>query len=155
MQYVTVRVGINGFGRIWRGFVRAAFERGADVVIVAVNDLTSPEMNAHLLRYDSTQGRFNGTVTVDGDFFVVGDQRIKVLSERDPGDLPWKSLDVDVVVESTGRFTKREDAAVHLAGGARKVVISAPATGADATFVVGVNDDQYDPGKDDVVSNAS
>ena len=152
---MTVRVGINGFGRIGRGFVRAAYERGADVEIVAVNDLTSPEMNAHLLRYDSTQGRFNGSVTVDGDFFVVGDQRIKVLSERDPGDLPWKSLDVDVVVESTGRFTKREDAAIHLAGGARKVVISAPATGADATFVVGVNDDQYDPGKDDVVSNAS
>jgi glyceraldehyde 3-phosphate dehydrogenase len=148
-------VGINGFGRIGRGFVRAALEQGADVEIVAVNDLTSPETNAHLLRYDSTQGRLGVEVSVEDDSFVVGGRRIQVLSERDPADLPWADLGVDVVVESTGRFTKRDDAAVHLAAGARKVVISAPASGADGTFVVGVNDDQYDPATQDVVSNAS
>jgi glyceraldehyde 3-phosphate dehydrogenase len=152
---VTVRVGINGFGRIGRNFLRATLERGADIEIVAVNDLTSPATNAHLLRYDSTQGRLPYEVKVEGDLFIVAGQRIKVLSERDPADLPWKSLDVDVVIESTGRFTKREDAAIHLAGGARRVVISAPATGADATFVVGVNDDQFDPATHQVISNAS
>jgi glyceraldehyde 3-phosphate dehydrogenase len=152
---VTVRVGINGFGRIGRGFVRAALDQGADVEIVAVNDLTSPETNAHLLRYDSTQGRLGVDVSVEEHAFVVGGRRIKVLSERDPADLSWGELGVEVVVESTGRFTKREDAAVHLDAGARKVVISAPATGADATFVVGVNDDAYDPETQHVVSNAS
>jgi glyceraldehyde 3-phosphate dehydrogenase len=148
-------VGINGFGRIGRGFVRAVLEQGADVEIVAVNDLTSPETNAHLLRYDSTQGRLGVEVSVEGDSFVVGGRRIRVLSERDPADLAWSDLGADVVVESTGRFTKREDAAVHLAAGARKVVISAPASDADGTFVVGVNDDQYDSATQDVVSNAS
>jgi len=152
---VTVRVGINGFGRIGRGFVRSVLEQGADIEIVAVNDLTSPETNAHLLRYDSTQGRLGVPVSVEGDVFKVGDRSIKVLSERDPTNLPWGDLGVDVVVESTGLFTKREAAAKHLEGGARKVVISAPATGADATFVVGVNDDQYDPETHHVVSNAS
>ena len=152
---MTVRVGINGFGRIGRGFVRSVLEQGADIEIVAVNDLTSPETNAHLLRYDSTQGRLGVPVSVEGDVFKVGDRSIKVLSERDPTNLPWGDLGVDVVVESTGLFTKREAAAKHLEGGARKVVISAPATGADATFVVGVNDDQYDPETHHVVSNAS
>ena len=152
---MTVRVGINGFGRIGRGFVRAALAQEADVEVVAINDLTSPETNAHLLRYDSTQGRLGVDVEVDHGVLVVGGQKIAVLQERDPADLSWGELGVDVVVESTGRFTKREDAAMHLAAGARKVVISAPATGADATFVVGVNDDQYDPEHDDIVSNAS
>jgi len=130
-------------------------EQGADVEIVAVNDLTSPETNAHLLRYDSSQGRLGVPVVVEGDVFKVGDRSIKVLSERDPANLPWGQLGVDVVIESTGLFTKRDDAAKHLAAGARKVIISAPATGADATFVVGVNDDQYDAATQDVVSNAS
>ena len=152
---MAVRVGINGFGRIGRGFVRSVIEQGADIEIVAVNDLTSPETYAHLLRYDSSQGRLNVPVSVDGDVFRVGERSIKVLSERDPSNLPWADLGVDVVVESTGLFTKREDAARHLAAGARKVVISAPATGADATFVVGVNDDTYDASLHEVVSNAS
>ena len=152
---MAVRVGINGFGRIGRGFVRSVIEQGPDIEIVAVNDLTSPETNAHLLRYDSSQGRLNVPVSVDGDVFRVGERSIKVLSERDPSNLPWADLGVDVVVESTGLFTKREDAARHLAAGARKVVISAPATGADATFVVGVNDDTYDASLHEVVSNAS
>ena len=129
--------------------------QGADIEIVAVNDLTSPETNAHLLRYDSSQGRLDVPVSVDGDVIKVGDRSIKTLSERDPAALPWGALGVDVVVESTGRFTKREEAAAHLAGGAKKVVISAPATGADATFVMGVNDDTYDPAAHEIVSNAS
>jgi len=152
---VTVRVGINGFGRIGRNFVRAVIEQDADVEIVAVNDLTSPETLAHLLRYDSSQGRLGVDVRVEGNTFVVGDRTITVVSERDPANIPWGDLGVDVVVESTGLFTKRDDAAKHLAGGAKKVVISAPATGADATFVVGVNDGEYDPATQDVVSNAS
>ena len=152
---MAVRVGINGFGRIGRNFVRSVLEQGADVEIVAVNDLTSPETNAHLLRYDSSQGRLGVPVVVEGDVFKVGDRSIKVLSERDPANLPWGQLGVDVVIESTGLFTKRDDAAKHLAAGARKVIISAPATGADATFVVGVNDDQYDAATQNVVSNAS
>jgi len=152
---VTVRVGINGFGRIGRNFVRAVIEQDADVEIVAVNDLTSPETLAHLLRYDSSQGRLGVDVRVEGNTFVVGNRTITVVSERDPANIPWGDLGVDVVVESTGLFTKRDDAAKHLAGGAKKVVISAPATGADATFVVGVNDGEYDPATQDVVSNAS
>ena len=152
---MTVRIGINGFGRIGRNFVRAVIEQDADVEIVAVNDLTSPETLAHLLRYDSSQGRLGVDVRVEGNTFVVGDRTITVVSERDPANIPWGDLGVDVVVESTGLFTKRDDAAKHLAGGAKKVVISAPATGADATFVVGVNDAEYDPATQDVVSNAS
>ena len=152
---MAVRVGINGFGRIGRGFVRSVIEQGADVEIVAVNDLTSPTTNAHLLRYDSTQGRLGVDVVVEGDLFKVGDRTIKVLSERDPVNLGWAELGVDVVVESTGLFTKREDAARHLEAGATTVIISAPAVGADATFVIGVNDDQYDPVVHHVISNAS
>lgn len=152
---MTVRVGINGFGRIGRNFLRAAREQDADVEVVAVNDLTDPATNAHLLRYDSTHGRFPGQVEVDGDDIVVDGARIKVLAEREPKALPWSDLGVEVVVESTGRFTSREAAAAHIDGGARRVVISAPATGVDATFVIGVNDDQYDPARHFVVSNAS
>jgi glyceraldehyde 3-phosphate dehydrogenase len=152
---MTVRVGVNGFGRIGRNFLRAAMASGADLDIVAVNDLTSPETNAHLLRYDSSQGRLPVGVEVDGDVLVVGGHRIRVLSEREPSALPWGELGVEVVVESTGRFTARTDAAHHLKAGASRVVISAPAADADATFVVGVNDDTFDPDAHHVVSNAS
>ncbi|HVX21655.1 MAG TPA: type I glyceraldehyde-3-phosphate dehydrogenase [Acidimicrobiales bacterium] len=152
---MTVRVGINGFGRIGRNFVRAVLDQGADVEVVAVNDLTSAATNAQLLRYDSTHGRLPVAVAVDGDDLLVGDRRIRVLAERDPADLPWGDLGVDVVVESTGRFTSRNDAAAHLKGGASRVVISAPSADADATFVVGVNDGDYDPDTHVVVSNAS
>ncbi len=152
---MTVRIGINGFGRIGRNYLRAARSMGADVEVVAVNDLTSPETLAHLLRYDSTHGRFDGDIEVAEASIVVDGEPIAVLSERDPKALPWDSLGVEVVVESTGLFTSRSEAAAHLEAGASRVIISAPAKDADATFVVGVNDDQYDPAKDFVVSNAS
>ncbi len=152
---MTVRVGINGFGRIGRNFLRAARQQGADLQIVAVNDLTDAATNAHLLRYDSTHGRFAGTVAVDGKDIVVDGRRIEVLAERDPKTLPWADLGVEVVVESTGRFTTRDGAAAHLDAGAERVVVSAPATGVDATFVVGVNDGDFDPAAHRVVSNAS
>jgi glyceraldehyde 3-phosphate dehydrogenase len=152
---MAARVGINGFGRIGRNFYRAARKAGADVDLVAVNDLTSPEVNAHLLKYDSTFGRLDDEVKVTGDGISVGADSFKVLSERDPRALPWGDLGVDVVVESTGIFTDREKAAAHLEAGAPRVIISAPATGADATFVIGVNDDTFDPAKHTIVSNAS
>jgi glyceraldehyde 3-phosphate dehydrogenase len=152
---MAVRVGINGFGRIGRNFYRAARKAGADVDLVAVNDLTSPEINAHLLRYDSTHGLLQEEVKVTGEGISVGDDSFKVFAERDPGNLPWGELGVDVVIESTGIFTEREKAAAHLAAGAPRVIISAPATGVDATFVVGVNDDTFDPDAHHVVSNAS
>ncbi len=152
---MTVRVGINGFGRIGRSFVRAVLDQGADIEVVAVNDLTSPATNAQLLRFDSTQGRLGVPVEVDGDGLVIGEQRVFVLSERDPAALGWGDLGVQVVVESTGLFTSREKAAAHLQGGADRVVISAPSPDADATFVVGVNDGDYDPSRHVVVSNAS
>ncbi len=155
---MTVRVGINGFGRIGRNFVRAllAQETGGDALeVVAVNDLTSPSTNAHLLRFDSTHGRLPEPVGVDGDHIVVGDRRIRVLTEREPAALPWGELGVDVVIESTGRFTSRVDAAGHLKGGASRVIVSAPSPDADATFVVGVNDSAFDPSVHTVVSNAS
>ncbi len=152
---MTVRVGINGFGRIGRNFLRAARQQGADLQVVAVNDLTDAATNAHLLRYDTTQGRFSGTVEVDGGDLVVDGTRVRVLAEREPKALPWADLDVDVVVESTGRFTSRQAAADHLDAGAQRVVISAPGQEVDATFVVGVNDDSYDPERHRVVSNAS
>ena len=152
---MAVRVGINGFGRIGRNFYRAARKSGADVDLVAVNDLTSPEVNAHLLKHDSTFGLLDDEVKVTGDGISVGADSFKVLSERDPKALPWGDLGVDVVVESTGIFTDREKAAAHLDAGAPRVIISAPATGADATFVIGVNDDTFDPAKHTVVSNAS
>lgn len=151
---MTVRVGINGFGRIGRGFLRASLEN-PDVEVVAVNDLTSTSLNAHLLKYDSTQGVLAYDVHATDDSISVGSTTVQVLSERDPSLLPWKQFDVDVVIESTGRFTSRESAAVHLDAGARKVIISAPCGDADATFVIGVNDDSYDDTRHHVISNAS
>src|SRR5438309_4101895 len=152
---MATRVGINGFGRIGRNFYRATKKSGADVTVVAVNDLTSPEVNAHLLKHDSTFGLLDDEVKVTGDGISVGADSFKVLSERDPKALPWADLGVDVVIESTGIFTDREKAAAHLDAGAPRVIISAPANGADATFVIGVNDDTFDPGAHKIVSNAS
>jgi glyceraldehyde 3-phosphate dehydrogenase len=152
---MTVRIGINGFGRIGRNYLRAARSIGADVEIVAVNDLTSAETLAHLLRYDSTHGRFGSEVGVKDSSIILDSGPIAVLAERDPKALPWDRLGVDVVVESTGLFTTRESASAHLEAGATRVIVSAPATDVDATFVVGVNDGEFDPNKDFVVSNAS
>jgi glyceraldehyde 3-phosphate dehydrogenase len=152
---MTIRVGINGFGRIGRNFYRAIKKQGADLEVVAVNDLGSVDLMAHLLRFDSVMGPFPGDVEVVGDGIKIDGATVKVLAERNPGDLPWKELGVDVVVESTGFFTKRDTAAAHLDAGAPFVVVSAPATNADATFVVGVNDDTFDPATHKVVSNAS
>ncbi len=153
-----IRVGINGFGRIGRNVLRAALRdtaAGDEVSFVAVNDITSAGTLAHLLKYDSVLGNLEEDVAVDGDGLRVGDRRFRVLSERDPANLPWGDLGVDIVVESTGFFTKRDDAARHLAGGAKKVIISAPAKGPDLTVVLGVNDDRYDPSRHHIVSNAS
>ncbi|WP_026818517.1 type I glyceraldehyde-3-phosphate dehydrogenase [Arthrobacter castelli] len=152
---MTTRVGINGFGRIGRNFFRAALEQGADLEIVAVNDLTSPETLAHLLKYDSVTGRLKASVEVKDGNLVVGGKIIKVLAEKDPANLPWDDLGADIVVESTGFFTKAGDARKHLDAGARKVLISAPATDEDLTVVLGVNDDQYDPDNHHIISNAS
>jgi len=152
---MSVRVGINGFGRIGRNFFRAAKQRGVDIDFVAVNDLGSLTTMAHLLKRDSVGGTFPGKIeAVEGGISVDGDV-LKVLSERNPADLPWGDLGVDVVIESTGIFTSREKAATHLAGGAPRVIVSAPSDGADATFVMGVNDDTFDPANHIVVSNAS
>ena len=152
---MTVRVGINGFGRIGRNFLRAVLATGADVEVVGVNDLTSPETLAHLLRYDSTHGRLSVPVQVEGSDLLVGEQHIRVTAERQPEAIPWASLGADLVVEATGIFTGREAAAGHLGGSVKRVIISAPSGDADATFVIGVNDQDYDPDKDVVVSNAS
>jgi len=152
---MTLRVGINGFGRIGRNYLRAARAIGADIEIVAVNDLTSADTLAHLLRYDSTHGRFDGEVGVSDSSLVLDSGPIEVLAERDPKALPWDRLGVEVVIESTGLFTTRASAAAHLEAGASRVIVSAPATDVDATFVVGVNDDTFDPATDLVVSNAS
>ncbi len=152
---MAVKVGINGFGRIGRNLFRAAHAAGADLDFVAVNDLTPPETNAHLLKYDSILGRFPGEVTSGDGSITVDGKEIKVLSERDPADLPWGDLGVDVVIESTGLFTKREDAGKHPAGGAKKVIISAPSPDPDVTVALGVNFDDYDPAEHDIISNAS
>src|SRR3954467_8554762 len=152
---MPVRVGINGFGRIGRNVFRAAHESDADVEIVAVNDITDAGPLAHLLKYDSVYGPFKGTVEQSGDPLQIDGREVKVLAERDPANLPWGDLGVEVVIESTGFFTKREDAAKHLEGGTEKVIISAPATGPDATVVLGVNFGTYDPESHDVISNAS
>jgi glyceraldehyde 3-phosphate dehydrogenase len=152
---MTVRIGINGFGRIGRNYLRAARSLGADVDVVAINDLTSAETLAHLLRYDSTHGRFGSDIEVVDSTIVLDSGPITVLAERDPKALPWDDLGVDVVIESTGLFTSRESASSHLEAGAQRVIISAPASDVDATFVIGVNDDEFDPAKDFVVSNAS
>jgi glyceraldehyde 3-phosphate dehydrogenase len=152
---VAVRVGINGFGRIGRNYLRAALAKGTDLEIVAVNDLSDPASLAHLLKYDSVTGRLPQEVKVDGQNIIVGDQVIKVLAERDPAALGWGGLGVDIVIESTGRFTDAEKAKAHIEAGAKKVLISAPATGEDGTFVLGVNDELYDNEKHHIISNAS
>ncbi|TMK86836.1 MAG: type I glyceraldehyde-3-phosphate dehydrogenase [Actinobacteria bacterium] len=152
---MSVKIGINGFGRIGRNFFRAARRRGADFDFVAVNDITDPETLAHLLKFDSVLGRFDGQIEVEGESLVVNGDRIRVLAERDPAALPWKDLGADIVIESTGLFTDREKAQKHAEAGARKVIISAPAKGEDITIVMGVNDEEYDPAKHDVISNAS
>ncbi|MEH7252741.1 MULTISPECIES: type I glyceraldehyde-3-phosphate dehydrogenase [Bacillaceae] len=151
---MTVKVGINGFGRIGRNVFRAALNN-SEMEIVAINDLTDANMLAHLLKYDTVHGTLQHEVKVDGQYLVVGNQKVKVLAERDPAQLGWGELGVDVVVESTGRFTKREDAAKHLEAGAKKVIISAPASNEDITIVMGVNEDKYDAANHHVLSNAS
>jgi glyceraldehyde 3-phosphate dehydrogenase len=151
-----VKVGINGFGRIGRNLYRAAYESGAELDVVAVNDITDVHTLAHLLRYDSILGRFPGEITEGEGAFTVDGDEMKVLAERDPAALPWGDLGVEVVIESTGLFTKREDAAKHLEAGAKKVIISAPATEPDVTVALGVNfDDAYDPANHHIISNAS
>jgi glyceraldehyde 3-phosphate dehydrogenase len=152
---MSVRVAINGFGRIGRNVLRAARERGSGYEIVAVNDLMDPQIAAHLLRYDSVHGKFRGEVEAGEHALIVDGREVRVLSERDPANLPWKDMGVEVVVESTGLFTKREAASKHLAAGARTVIISAPATDPDITICIGVNDDQYDAAKHQIISNAS
>ncbi|MFJ9816410.1 type I glyceraldehyde-3-phosphate dehydrogenase [Streptomyces sp. NPDC101151] len=152
---MTIRVGINGFGRIGRNYFRALLEQGADIEIVAVNDLGDTATTAHLLKYDTILGRLQQEVSHTADTITVDGHTIKVLSERNPADIPWGELGVDIVIESTGIFTKREDAAKHLAGGAKKVLISAPAKDEDITIVMGVNQDKYDAANHHVVSNAS
>jgi glyceraldehyde 3-phosphate dehydrogenase len=152
---MTIKVGINGFGRIGRNFFRAAKERGADIDFVAANDLLSIELMAHLLKYDTILGMYAGDVEVVGDGIKVDGDTLRIVAERDPTALPWGELGVDVVVESTGLFTSREKAALHLEAGAPLVIISAPGKDVDATFVVGVNDDTFDPERHKVVSNAS
>jgi glyceraldehyde 3-phosphate dehydrogenase len=150
-----VKVGINGFGRIGRNLFRAAKEAGADIDFVAVNDLTDAETLAHLLKYDSILGRYPGEVKVSGGGISVDGDELKVLSEKDPAALPWSDLGADVVIESTGLFTKRDDAAKHLEAGAKKVIISAPATDPDITVALGVNFEDYDPEQHNIISNAS
>src|SRR5438067_10341782 len=153
---MTVRIGVNGFGRIGRNFFRAARKTGADIEFVAVNDITDPPTLAHLLRYDSVHGVLDAEIKAGDDGISVDGKEFKVLAERDPGKLPWKDLGVDVVVESTGLFTSRDKAELHITGGgAKKVIISAPAKGEDITIVMGINDDQYDPANHNVISNAS
>jgi glyceraldehyde 3-phosphate dehydrogenase len=149
------KVGINGFGRIGRNYLRAEMAKGTDLEIVAVNDLSDPKALAHLLKYDSVTGRLDADVRVDGQYIIVGDYKIKVLAERDPSALGWGDLGVDIVIESTGRFTDAKDAIKHIEAGAKKVLISAPATGEDATFVIGVNEHLYDPANHHIISNAS
>jgi glyceraldehyde 3-phosphate dehydrogenase len=152
---VTVRVGINGFGRIGRNFFRAALASGADVEVVGANDLTDNKTLAHLLKYDSILGRLGEDVEVTGDSIKVGKHTIAALEERDPANLPWKDLGADVVIESTGFFTDATKAKAHIDAGAKKVIISAPASNEDVTLVMGVNDDSYDPANHHVISNAS
>ncbi|MCX4980192.1 type I glyceraldehyde-3-phosphate dehydrogenase [Streptomyces sp. NBC_00250] len=152
---MTIRVGINGFGRIGRNYFRALLEQGADIEIVAVNDLGDTATTAHLLKYDTILGRLKAEVTHTADTITVDGRTIKVLSERNPADIPWGELGVDIVIESTGIFTKKADAEKHIAGGAKKVLISAPASDEDITIVMGVNQDKYDPAQHNVISNAS
>src|SRR5437868_9911790 len=153
---MTTRVGINGFGRIGRQSLKAILERHPhDLEVVAVNDLTDTKTNAHLLRYDSTYGRFPGEVEATADSLIVNGHTVKVLSQRDPAQIPWGDLGVELAIESTGLFTEANKAAAHLQGGAKKVIISAPAKGEDITLVLGVNESMYDPAKHNIISNAS
>jgi glyceraldehyde 3-phosphate dehydrogenase len=152
---MTLRIGVNGFGRIGRNFFRAVRRRGLEIDFVGVNDLGDAATLAHLLKYDSVHGRYPGTIEVGGSGLIVDGDELRVLAERDPANLPWKELGAEIVVESTGLFTSRERAAAHLEAGAQKVLISAPAKGEDITIVMGVNDDAYDPANHHVVSNAS
>jgi glyceraldehyde 3-phosphate dehydrogenase len=152
---MTTRIGINGFGRIGRNFYRAMLAKGADLEVVAINDLGDAATMAHLLRYDSVFGRFDREVKVNDNGFTIDGQDIRLLSERDPGDLPWGDLGADIVIESTGFFTKRADASKHIDGGAKKVIISAPAKEEDITVVMGVNDEEYDSSHHSIISNAS
>ncbi len=152
---MTVRVGINGFGRIGRQSLKAIIQRTPEVEVVAINDLVDPKMNAHLFKYDSTYGIYPGSVAAEEDELVIDGRRIKVLASKDPAALPWGDLGVDIVVESTGLFTNAEKAAAHRTAGAKKVIISAPATGEDLTIVMGVNEKQYNPAKHHIISNAS
>ncbi|MET8553513.1 type I glyceraldehyde-3-phosphate dehydrogenase [Streptomyces sp. NPDC004959] len=152
---MTIRVGINGFGRIGRNYFRALLAQGADIEVVAVNDLGDTATTAHLLKYDTMLGTLGEEVSHTADTITVGARTIKVLSERNPQDIPWGDLGVDIVIESTGIFTKKADAEKHIAGGAKKVLISAPAKDEDITIVMGVNEAQYDPAQHNVISNAS
>jgi glyceraldehyde 3-phosphate dehydrogenase len=152
---VTIKVGINGFGRIGRNFYRAIVASGADIEIVGVNDLTDNKTLAHLLKYDTVLGRFPLSVDFDDDNIIVDGKNIRALAERDPANLPWAELGADIVIESTGFFTDAEKAKAHIAAGAKKVIISAPAKNEDATFVIGVNEGDYDPAKHNIISNAS
>lgn len=152
---MSVTVAINGFGRIGRSFFRAALASGQDINIVAVNDLTDPSVLAHLLKYDSVSGRLEQEVSVEGNHLVVGGKKIAVHAERDPSALPWAAHGVDIVIESTGFFTSADKAKAHLDAGAKKVIISAPASGEDITVVMGVNHENYDPGAHHIISNAS
>ncbi len=152
---MTVRVGINGFGRIGRNFFRAALASGADLEVVAANDLTDNKATAHLLKYDSILGRLDGEVTYDDEGIAVDGKTVRIFAERDPAALPWGELGVDIVVESTGLFTDATKARAHIDGGAKKVIISAPAKNEDLTVVMGVNHEQYDPGAHTIISNAS
>ncbi|MDE3152410.1 MAG: aldehyde dehydrogenase, partial [Gemmatimonadota bacterium] len=153
---MAIRVGINGFGRIGRQVLRAALQQGVtDLEFVAVNDLTDTRTLAHLFKYDSVHGAYEGTVVAGADAIEIDGKSVKVLAEKDPAKLPWKALGVDLVLESTGRFTKADDARKHIEGGAKKVVISAPAKGEDITIVMGVNHDKYDAAKHSIISNAS
>ncbi len=149
------RIGINGFGRIGRNYLRAALAQNSDLEIFAVNDLSDPKSLAHLLKYDSVGGRLDAAVSVDGDSIVVNGKSIKVLAERDPAKIDWAGLGVEVVIESTGFFTNADDARKHIQAGAKKVIISAPATGEDATFLIDVNEHLYEPENHHVISNAS
>ena len=152
---MSVKIGINGFGRIGRNYFRAALAQGSDLDIVAVNDLTDTKTLAHLLKYDSISGKLDADISVDGDSIVVNGKKIKVLADRDPANLPWGELGVDIVIESTGFFTNADKARAHINAGAKKVLISAPATNEDATFVIGVNEKDYDPKNHHIISNAS
>ena len=153
---MAIRVGINGFGRIGRQVLRAAKQQGvADLDFVAINDLTDTKTLAHLFKYDSVHGQFDGQVSAEADSITVDGDKIRILAEREPGKLPWKELGVDIVLESTGRFTAKADAIKHMEAGAKKVIISAPATNEDITIVMGVNSDKYDPASHHIISNAS